>query len=308
VIVGQALQRPTGDTEALYRSLASLPVGTSTLETQLATTGPGTQELPPETAVTQLRQLTDAIPRLHVAVRGPLDDPTKLSGPLLVGVAEEGIQDDQPHTFTAYDAQGVAHQIDDQAPLTQPLLVVGVNERTDDQGQLLPGLIRLDQAPTALPAAPMLSAQEGECGSRRKVWETIYKLYMRNDHEPNSRGDAELAFQIKAQRVGSPYGGTVIDANNDKRWYTVDRQVFWWTGATIGNWIIYEWYEVDGGASVTVTVEASFRGQGVNASFTLKDGDDQMGHALVDVSQRYKYTQHDTGDIVWQRSSCDSPL
>jgi hypothetical protein len=42
----------------------------------------------------------------------------------------------------------------------------------------------------------------------------------------------------------------------------------------------------------------------VSVKFTLQNSDDQLGHALVDVSQRFRDTWHNTGDIEWQRSSC----
>ena len=73
--------------------------------------------------------------------------------------------------------------------------------------------------------------------------------------------------------------------------------------------LIYQWIEVDGGTAVSFKVAFNVRGVNGEVNFTMNDGDDRMGHALVDAAtERYRYTQHNTGDIVWQRSHCGSPL
>lgn len=309
VIKEAATKRFDGDTEVLYQDLAAQKLMTGqTVEQQLALAYQ--QELQAQRAVgtlslsaasEKLAALAQSNPRLQVAVRGKLEawDPSAYTP--LVAFAPEGVEDTALAQVTAYDGQGRVHLLDAQKEPQQPVIVIGLNERINDQGELLPLFVPSGSGEFTLLPSPPAATASVEAQARND--EKLHALYLRDKHEPWIRGDPEIMLKVASQKIphNGPYAGGFNNADDTGKWYYYYRPLFYWTSTNVGNWIIYFWYERDGGSSVTVSVNASYRGVGVNASFTIQDGDDRMGHALVDIAQRYQWTRHDTGDIVWYR-------
>jgi len=173
----------------------------------------------------------------------------------LVAFMPVSVEDTTLKTITAYDADGKAHVLDAQVAPAQPVIVLGVNERTDDSGELLRNqLTAADQDPTAASAYQV-----------RMVKVNIY-----NDNEPWAKGSAEIS--LRAQGCGLDY--TDID------WTSLNDDEDWWYGprvlGTTTCGVYFYWWE-DDGSSYDFTL--SYKGVSLNVK--MDDGDDLIGGILL---------------------------
>lgn len=203
-----------GDTEALYTSLASQSTGTKTFA-QALSSGLGAQSL---------QALAVQVPKLNIAVRGGQWDHAGVTP--WVAVSPEGGDEFAP--VVAYDAQGQAHQLDSHKAPAMPVVVVGVNERVDDTGALLP-----ESLPIPVQRTGNLTAQG--CYSVKLVRVDLY-----DDKEPWTRGKAEIYVAVSGPGIGWRGHMRMITEPGD---YLDAIQSF---GCTDGD-VRFYWYEADGG-------------------------------------------------------------
>lgn len=204
-----------GDTEALYTTLAPQGTGKVTFA-QALSSGLSTQSL---------NALVAQIPKLNIAVRGGKWDPTHTIP--WVAVAPEGGDEFAP--VVAYDAQGRAHQLDSRKVPEVPLVVVGVNERVDAEGALLPQSSHIPEG-----QSPALTAQG--CYSVKLVQLDLY-----DDMEPWTKGKAEIYVAVSGPGIGWHGQLRMVTAPGD---YFDAIQSF---GCTNGD-VRFYWYERDGGS------------------------------------------------------------
>ncbi|CAM3629162.1 DUF3103 domain-containing protein [Deinococcus saxicola] len=204
-----------GDTEALYSTLASQSTGKGTFA-QTLSSGLGAQSL---------NALSAQIPKLNIAVHGGKWDSARVTP--WVAVAPEGGDEFAP--VVAYDAQGQAHQLDSRKAPEMPVVVVGINERVDDTGALLP-----ESLPVPVQKTGTLTAQG--CYSVKLV-----RLDLYDDKEPWTRGKAEIYVAVSGPGIGWRGHMRMITAPGD---YLDAIQGF---GCTDGD-VRFYWYEADGGS------------------------------------------------------------
>lgn len=239
LIAQQTALKFDGDTEALYQSLAAQSTGSSTFAQALAS-GLTTQSL---------TTLAAQVPRLHIAVRGGHWDAVKTIP--LVAVAPEGGDEYAP--VTAYDAQGKMYQLDSRTTPDQPVIVVGVNERVDDQGQLLPQFRSGDAvSPSNLTAQGCYSVK-------------LVRLDLYNDMEPWTKGKAEIWVAVKGPGIGWHGQLTMVTEPGD---YLDAIQGF---GCTDGD-VRFYWYEKDG-----TNLDVNIAVDGYSFGIKIDDGDDFLG-------------------------------
>ncbi len=91
----------------------------------------------------EILQIASKIPRFHLAVPRSVFDSWNESTVPLVAYKPVGVRDQDLTEVKAFDANGNLIRIDVRKwnGIKQPLIILGVNERTDDSGNLLPGLI-----------------------------------------------------------------------------------------------------------------------------------------------------------------------
>lgn len=234
-----------GDTEALYSTLASQATGRGTFA-QVLSPGIGTQSLD---------TLTAQIPKLNVAVRGAKWDAAQTIP--WVAVAPEGGDEFAP--VVAYDAQGQAHQLDSRQMPDVPVVVVGVNERVDDQGALL------SQVNTSSGESPSLTAQG--CYQVKLV-----RLDLYDDMEPWTKGKAEIWVAVKGSGIGWHGQLRMVTEPGD---YLDAIQTF---GCTNGD-VHFYWYEKDG-SNFDVNVSVDGYGFGLK----IDDDDDFLGSITMQKS------------------------
>lgn len=246
VIAQQAALEATGDTEALYSTLAVQSTGTRTFA-QALSAGLGSQSL---------GALTAQVPNLHVAVRGGAWDGGSTP---LVAVAAEGGNEYAP--VTAYDAQGRVHILDARKMPDSPILVVGVNERVDANGAALPGALVEAQNTPVQDAQPTLTAQgcyAVHLGAVRVI----------DDMEPWTKGDAEIYLAAKAP--GLLWHGRINEAT-DPGHYAVSLPL----GCADGE-VKFYWYERDG-ANLDFEISVAGTGFGIK----IDDDNDFMGSVVM---------------------------
>ena len=306
-----------GDFEVLYRDIANRRVGNerafrqalgSSLEK--ATARPGAVAAPAK-AQARLDSLTVALPRLQIAV--PVGfaqwDPERVAP--LVTFVPEGIDDDELGQVEAFDAQGRSHMLDARIEPTVPVVVIGLSERTDENGYLQRDFVPRGSAAEKMMMEPMIDqpidqpnpdypypcdpvdpggdnpyepsggpvappTYLGPCDARTHNYgdkEVLYQIKINNDHEPWIKGDPEIyATYSFVDNQGIKGQYHMSNVNNEGTWYTVNGDLFYWQGY-YGNTMIMAIWEKDGTNYGTFTYSHS----GFTYTVAIFDGDDQLG-------------------------------
>lgn len=249
-----AAKRFDGDTNVLYSTLSN----TSDVRPALATVYSQRQRVQLSDALSAVDRMASEIPRFQVAVPARFDAWDPASFTPLVGYMPEGVEDTELKTIIAYDANGRAHELDAQVAPTRPVIVLGVNERTDDSGMLLESKSTATDSDGTATAASYL------------VELTAARLW--NDHEPWAAGDAEIAYVAKSNGCSGVYhvDPNVSDLNHDG-----DLRIWPDDGLNLGTTscgVIMYWWEDDSG-SFDFTLSFS----GVSLGVHMANGDDLIG-------------------------------
>ena len=286
--------RSTGDTEVLYKDLVTAVVDGVSFDQKLAQASGSLQTQ----GMGSVNALAASVPNLHVAVPAGLEAWDARNEMPLVTYVPEGVDDTTLAEVRAFDAQGVLHLLDAQVAPDQPVVVLGVNERVDAQGELMP-FYTVDEegklAPLAVPNGPRYS------GSLEKV----EKLYIYDDKEPWVKGDPEIWLQVKG--ATSPQGAPLYQGQfhnvSEKRWAYPNRNLYNWY-SSYGDTVVDFWYESDGGATYTfkVKVPVTILGAKVDTEFgfSIKDDDDILGYAAVNFQDPYR--EYHIGNAKWYQT------
>ena len=216
------------------------------------------------------------IPKLQIALPVGFNDWDGIS-PILVAYVPLSIDDTEAVTVNAYDAAGNEYLLDAQTPPNFPVMVVGINERTDDEGNLT-----------------KLTCCDGGGGGgggppphNQGDMEILEKMYLIHDNEPWFWGSPEIYVIIGKDFGPNPF--LFLDypnVNNENQLYTLNTNIFNWYTSQSGNYIVVAVLESDifGGFSIT---NAS---PGVQTIITATGSDDMLGFTNVlftDVPQEY---------------------
>jgi hypothetical protein len=254
-------QRFDGDTDVLYTTLST----TSSVRSGLATAYSRGRAVRSSDALSAVDRLAGDIPRFQVAVPAKFDSWDAASYTPLVAYMPTGVEDTTLKTITAYDANGKAYALNAQVAPARPVIVLGLNERTDNSGKLLhPESSSRDTTATT-------SGQMALAATSYQV--RMVKVHLINDNEPWTKGSAEIS--VRAQGCGLSY--TDIDwssLNDDEDWWYGPREL----GTTCGS-VIFKWWE-DDGSSWDFTLSYD----GVSLGVHMDDGDDIIGGIRLDYS------------------------
>lgn len=282
-------KRFDGDTNALWKSLATR----TNVRSALAGTLSRERSITSANALKQIDTLAGRIPRFQIAVPKTFDawDPATFTP--LVGYVPEGIDDETLTTITAYDATGQAHALDAQVTPKRPVIILGVNERTDDSGALLPDIITTQStdssqvkvsegapsqvrssaaATEAQPAAVTTEAQPAVAAAAAASYLVeLNEIRVWNVHEPWSKGDAEFSFVAKSKGCSLYHlapNVSGIDEDGDRRRWGGD-------GLDLGNSscsvVMYFWEDDGGSYDFTLSYN------GFSFGVKMDDADDLMG-------------------------------
>lgn len=187
--------------------------------------------------------------------------------PILVAYTPLILDDTEWEVIYAYDSWGNEYELDANKLPNYPVMVVGINERCDENGHVI--------------YSENVLSKEADYG-----FEKMYEVRARNYHEPGWKGDPEVYFQIAGINNGSPTITTqksLVDVFNtvftwsgwhyDHRWHEVDRNLELKDPQYYGGGYMFYFYERDGGDPVDVTVTY----HGIEFTFGIHDNDDPMG-------------------------------
>jgi len=244
-------KRFDGDTEALWSSLAK----DSTFADKVVGKGRGSDDLTATAA---------KIPRLQVAVPAHFESWSPSTYAPLVAYFPEGVDDTTVETITAYDAAGQAVELDAQVEPERPVIVVGLNERTDDDGDLV-----TSQAVST--AALDITQSSVTAAAAAKYSVDIVVVELEEDKEPWAKGDAEISMRAKSRGCS----GTNFE---DGDWKNLNNNGDVWApagGRNLGSTtcdVVFAWWEDDGGAfDYTLSYDKFSLG------IAMDDSDDMIG-------------------------------
>ncbi len=254
-------KRFDGDTEVLYKALSTTSNVRSGLAKAYSRGGAAHSD-----ALSAVDRLAADIPRFQVAVPAKFASWDPAGYTPLVAYMPTGVEDTTLKTVTAYDARGNSYALDAQVAPDRPVIVLGLNERTDDSGKLLRQQLIAPSHQTATTSGGTVSTLAATSYQVRMV-----KVHLINDNEPWTKGSAEIS--VRAQGCGLSY--TDID------WSSLNDDEDWWYGprelgtATCG--VIFKWWEDDGN-NWDFTLSYGSVSLGVH----MDDSDDIIGDIRLD--------------------------
>lgn len=188
---------------------------------------------------------------------------------------------------------------------TEPVVVVGLNERTDELGYLMPNNYYCLEQPIQdgtepstdmaecdpydpyepydpggddpyEPWEPVSPPSSGPCDARTHNYgdkEVLYQIKINNDHEPWIKGSPEIYATysfVDNQGIKGQYHMSNVDDTGT--WYTINGHLFYWQNY-YGNTLAMAIWEKDG----TNWGSFSYSFYGFTFSVNIHDGDDQLG-------------------------------
>lgn len=274
-------KRFDGDTNALWSSLAD----GSTFNARVAAAANRGRARENETA--QIASAARAFPRLQIAIPQIFDSWDPAEYVPLVAFIPEGINDTELETVTAYDTNGNAVLLDANASPKRPVIVLGLNERTDESGNLLDseGSQSSNVTSQSTTFAPDPEDPDANVDPKVIAARTAYQVRMiivelNTDNEPPLKGDAEIDFKAKSRDCD--YAGSSGVNYYDHNWENLNNDGDVWappggTGRELGHTkcaVVFSWWEDDGG-SYDYTLKYGNMDLGVQ----MDDDDDKIGQA-----------------------------
>ena len=296
-----------GDFDVLYRDIANRRVGNGRPFRQALGLSLAKVRGRHDAAAiqTDLDLLTSSLPTLQIAVPVNFQDWDAESSTPLVTYVPEGMDDDEIEMVEAFDAAGTTHMLSAQIEPTEPVLVVGLNERTDEAGYLLPSNYYCLEQPIQdgtepstdmaecdpydpydpydpggdnpyEPWEPVAPPSAGPCDARTHNYgdkEVFYQIKINDDHEPWIKGSPEIYATysfVDNQGIKGQYHMSNVD--NTGTWYTINGHLFYWQ-SHYGNTLAMAIWEKDG----TNWGTFSYSFSGFSFTVNINDGDDQLG-------------------------------
>jgi hypothetical protein len=230
-------KRFDGDTDVLWKGLATQPGARSALA-GIAAREKGITTLDAQKTVDRL---ANEIPRLQVAVPANFDTWNPADYTPLVAYLPKGVDDTTLKTITAYDAAGRTFQLNAQVAPKRPVIVLGLNERTDDAGHLLTGRQVTPSRPVSSDSTTSTNALTSAAAASSYRVDITY-AYLYDDKEPWAAGDAEIYAKARSRGCSDvEWDDQFKDLNNDTDSWSGDK----WVGNSKCDVVIY-WWEDDG--------------------------------------------------------------
>lgn len=287
-------RRFDGDWNVLYRDLANRRLADGTtfrgrLAAAAATTAPASTPRSLSAALSRIDAYAAALPKLQVAVPVRFEDWDTESYVPLVAYMPPGVDDDELVEVPAFDAAGALHRLDARIEPAMPVVVVSLNERTDELGFVS----AFQEALSCDPETAIDSCDDGGgggggstgggssvCDPRTHSYgdkEILYQIKVNNDHEPWTKGSPEI-YSTWAFPDGTNVRGRfhMTNVDDEGTWYTIEGHLFYWQ-SYYGNVFLNAIWEEDGSDFGTVTYSQG----GFNYTVQIKDGDDQLGASTI---------------------------
>jgi hypothetical protein len=227
----------------------------------------------------------------------------------LVAYHPVGVDDKEVKKIKAFDVDGNEYWLDARETPDFPVIVLGINERVNDEGRVryrgIPQMQLLDDGIDDGGGG----GGSGGSGSNNNLpprqWgarEILEKLQVLDDQEPWTKGDPEIVLQIRAKN--KPSGPFLFEANNFgwdgagtpwgddyTGWRTYNWEMFDWLQEN-GEWVVFYWYEDDWDWSLGIKTTVTIKIFGIPFQFkvnlTIGDSDDVYGEKMVYLTDSYQ--------------------
>ena len=275
-------KRFDGDEDALWSAVAE----GSTFNAKVAAAANRTQTS--RTTSEDIAAAARAYPRLQIAVPVNFDSWNPSDYTPLVAIRPQGVDDTTLDTVTAYDAKGNTVLLDGQTPPKNPVIVVGLNERTDETGKLK------NEESVDRSAKPVADTSLAAAVTSYEVRMEV--IYLEDDKEGLTGGDAEINMESKGDGCGFVYDDyNWEELNNDGDGWQKSRYLGRTTCA-----VVFYWWEDDGGS-----FDYSLEWKGFKFGVQMDNDDDKIGGGRVPYSDFAGANDWDqlSWTALWQMTS-----
>jgi hypothetical protein len=265
--------------------------------------------------ISRVKELVELIPKFNIAVPVNFEKWDAENYVPLVAYHPVGVDDKLVRRVKAFDSEGNEYWLDAWKAPDFPVIVLGVNERVDDNGNVryfsLPNMREsIDDGGGGVGGGGGGSNdQQPRQNGCLEILEAVNVLY---DAEPWTKGDAEIRLKIQGEaNPGMDLTCQYFDGYNDgSGWRYPNRNLMnWWTN-NYGNYLIYFWYEEDvGGVNLPVEITVNLKVFTFRIGGTWYDEDDQLGWSVVNFSDPYRNNYpYQTGNIDWYDKWINPPI
>lgn len=322
----EARKKFDGDYDVLFHTFKSRNVGGRSVEARL---NDGLQARRAGLAETA-NSLAADVPNLNFYVFGAEGWKNNSQAPL-VAYAPMGVDDLEVQSLKAYDADGNVHWLDAKTDPTQPVVVLGINERTDAMGNVTFGAKRqttsskLPELPSYLPPPPCDPVEDPGCDtggggtggsggttptnrqlpahSEKLVW-----IKVLDDNEPWFKGNCELMWIFNGAKVPNlPLHRDEVEDAIENIQVDLNITAFYWVPNDMGGFYAVQWLEDDWeGISINLGVSLAdkpnwpINNVTTTIPFTssIKDNDDDMG--VCSMHYEEALGTFTLSDIMWR--------
>jgi hypothetical protein len=325
VVKEEVGKRFDGDYDALYREIANQRIGSAlTFRQALGNALAKVQKRAgtPEGRSAALRKLdayTSAYPQLQISIPVGFQNWNDEEHVPLVAFTPTDVNDQDVREIEAFDAAGHRYLLDARTEPGFPVVVVGLNERTDRNGYLLNEFVQPKSrdraidgliAPGEAPPLTSLFTSSHDCGGADVhsygEQELLLEIKINDDGDGWPWSDPEIyAAYSFADNAGIRGQHTLADVNVAGRWYPIEGALFYWQ-RSYGDTFVMSIWEHDGGAQATFTYSIGGR----SFSVQIENDDDSLGAAPVnflDPNCGYYNTGGAEFKLGYVCSSCFNP-
>ena len=299
----EALKMFDGDYDVLYKDLRSKELSNGVnFNQRIADLSSGSRLESARKQGRSVEQVADSIaalyPNLQVSVPVQIENWNADEYPPLVAICPN-VPEKEMKMIKAYDSRGKVHWLKADTDPTVPIIVVGLSERTDQNGNLLKNFEK------------QLTATNGRVRTNG-FGEKLFQVYCYNikKYEGWVHGAPELRLVISTGKVPNIVDETYHVKSRydiDDSWWTADpRLLFNWYKEDYSDVAVYHWFEWDGNGSTTkVTGSVSFKDEktGLTTStgyeITYKGGDFDLGKKVVNFKDN-SGQEYNIGWIKWK--------
>ncbi|HYV94278.1 MAG TPA: DUF3103 family protein [Chitinophagales bacterium] len=303
-IKAEALKQFDGDYDVLYRSAKTIVINGRSLENIFSG---ATQARFSQAG--EFESVISNVPNFQISVPVHCEEWNTDNDIPLVAISEKDADEKTLQQVKAYDSEGNIHFLSADAEPDMPVIVVGISERVDNNGALKytfegssPYDERVNGQNTILGSirCPDLGHIESWLNGKPELRLRIYgaKLY-------------ESSSTPTAVKITTKYYNPKR-SDIDGVWYNPGTSLFNWyrywysptTDFVYGSEVNFYWVEEDGGSGITIDLDlgGTIKTSGgssltvsLSTSFTIDDGDEDLGDAVVAFPDGTDWNVYSTG-------------
>jgi DUF3103 family protein len=277
-----------GDFDLLYRDVANHQVGQGQTFRQALVSAVG-QVRKSEgklagrgSVLRDLDVFVSSLPQLQISIPVGFKDWNEEKYAPLVAFVPVDVDDVDLREVEAFDVAGRRHLLDAWIEPDFPVVVVGLNERTDRNGYLRPEFVRPAPGGVAGESTPPTSSFSPKIACNSSTHssgdqEFLNEIKINNDHEPWTSGSPEIyATYSFPDNQGIRGQFFMSNVDNEGQWYSISGPLFYWH-SYYGNTFAMGIMEQDG--SDFGTLSLSFGG--LKYTLNIHNGDDSLGSTVV---------------------------